>query len=214
MLTLARSSASSAPPGFELDELTLRRAQRGEADALRDVIVRHQPAVHALVWRMLGGAPGAGGGSANDVDDLVQDCFVRVLRALPGFDPRGPAKLSTWILTIATRVVLNDRRRPPPVALEHAPEPAAAPAHGPAAEVDRAQLAAAIGAAVAALPEAQRAVLVLREYHDLEYAEIAHALELDLGTVKSRLARARADVRDALARAMPDRFPTRDGGPR
>jgi RNA polymerase sigma-70 factor, ECF subfamily len=211
MLTLARSPASSAPPSFELDEPTVRRAQRGDPDALRDVIVRHQPVVHALVWRMLAGGPGAGGGSANDVDDLVQDCFVRVLRALPGFDPRGPAKLSTWILTIATRLVLNDRRRLPALPLEHVPEPAA-PAHGPAAEVDRAELAAAIGAAVAALPEAQRAVLVLREYHDLEYAEIAHALELDLGTVKSRLARARADVRDALARAMPDRF--REGGSR
>jgi RNA polymerase sigma-70 factor (ECF subfamily) len=189
--------ADVVPPVHELDELALRRAQRGEAEALRQVIERYQPAVHALVWRMLGGG-------GDRIDDLVQDAFVRVLRGLGGFDPRGPAKLSTWILTIATRVVLNDKRRARPEPL--AEEPLAPRAHEPAAAVDRAQLAAAIGAAVAALPDAQRAVLVLREYHDLDYAEIADALEVDLGTVKSRLARARTAVRDHLARALPDRF--------
>jgi RNA polymerase sigma-70 factor (ECF subfamily) len=196
MVTLAAHPAS-IPLAPELDELTLRRAQRGEDDALRSVVVRHQGAVHALVWRMLGGR-------SDRVDDLVQDCFLRVLRALPGFDPRGPARLSTWILTIATRVVLNDRRRAP---VEPLPtEPVAPRANEPAAAVDRAQLARAIGAAVASLAEPQRAVFVLREYHDLEYAEIAHALDLDLGTVKSRLARARTAVKEHLARALPDRF--------
>jgi RNA polymerase sigma-70 factor (ECF subfamily) len=199
MVTLAAHPLATPEIGLEVDELTLRRAQRGEADALRWVIERHQPAVHALVWRMLGGR-------TDKVDDLVQDCFVRVLRALPGFDSRGPAQLSTWILTIATRVVLNDRRRAEPSPLDAAPEPEAPRSQGPAAAVDRAQLAAAIGAAVAGLPEPQRAVLVLREYHDLDYAEIANALELDLGTVKSRLARARTAVREHLARALPDRF--------
>jgi RNA polymerase sigma-70 factor (ECF subfamily) len=199
MSLVAHPRAPAAVAGLEIDELTLRRAQRGEDDALGLVIERHQPAVHALVWRMLGGRSAS-------VDDLVQDCFLRVLRALPGFDPRGPARLSTWILTIATRVVLNDLRRARPGSLDEADEPEAPRGHGPAAEVDRAQLAAAIGAAVAALPEPQRTVLVLREYHDLDYAEIAHALELDLGTVKSRLTRARAAVKDHLARALPDRF--------
>lgn len=198
MVTLA-AHAARPPVMADLDELTLRRAQRGEDDALRLVIERHHPAVHALVWRMLGGR-----GARDRVDDLVQDCFVRVLRALPGFDPRGPARLSTWILTIATRVVLNDRRRA--VAEPLADEPVAPHANEPAAALDRRQLAAAIGAAVATLAEPQRVVFVLREYHDLDYAEIAHALELDLGTVKSRLARARTQVRDHLARALPDRF--------
>jgi RNA polymerase sigma-70 factor (ECF subfamily) len=186
----------------EVDDVTVRRAQRGEADAVRAVVERYHRAVHALVWRM------SAARTPDRVEDLVQDCFVRVLRGLGGFDPRGPAKLSTWILTIATRVVLNDRRRPPDEALDE--EPAAPKAGEPAAALDRAQLARAIGKAVAALPEAQRAVFVLREYHDLDYAEIAHALEVDLGTVKSRLARARTAVREHLEAALPDRF----GGPR
>ena len=184
----------------EVDDVTVRRAQRGETDAVRAVVERYHRAVHALVWRM------SAARTPERVEDLVQDSFVRVLRGLVTFDPRGPAKLSTWILTIATRVVLNDRRRPLDAELDETDEPAAPRANEPAAALDRAQLARAIGDAVRALPEAQRAVLVLREYHDLDYAEIAHALEVDLGTVKSRLARARTAVREHLAKALPDRF--------
>jgi RNA polymerase sigma-70 factor, ECF subfamily len=198
-MVMLAAHLASLPVAGELDELTLRRAQRGEDEALRSVIVRHHAAVHALVWRMRGGR-------SDRVDDLVQDCFLRVLRALPGFDPRGPARLSTWILTIATRVVLNDRRRAPNESLDGADEPVAPRGNEPAAALDRAQLAAAIAAAVRTLAEPQRAVFVLREYHDLDYAEIAHALDIDLGTVKSRLARARTAVKEHLARALPDRF--------
>src|SRR5512143_958844 len=149
--------------GAPLDELTLRRAQRGDERAWRDLIARHQRPVHALIWRLLAGR------ARHRVEDLAQETFVRVLRALPRFDPAGPASLSTWILTIATRLTLNELRRP-----EHA-ELAAEP---PASErtdagAERARLGAAIAAAVAALPDAQRAAFVLREYHDLDYAQIA-----------------------------------------
>ena len=183
----ARSASGIRP---EVDELTLRRAQQGEPDALAMVVERYHPAIHALVWRMTGGR------DAHHVDDLVQDCHVRVLRGLPGFDPCGPARLTTWVLTIATRVVLNARRRAAPEPL--ATEPLAPAATEPPVAIERARLAVAIADAVAALPDAQRAVFVLREYHELDYAEIARALEIDLGTVKSRLARARHAVRQRL----------------
>ncbi len=168
------------------DELTLRRAQRGDERAWRDLIARFGRPVHALIWRMLAGR------SRDRVEDLVQETFVRVLRALPGFDPRGPASLSTWILTIATRLALNELRRPELARLAEADEPVGE------GDVGRRQLAAAIAKSVAALPADQRAVIVLREFHGLDYAEIAAALELDLGTVKSRLSRARAALREAL----------------
>jgi RNA polymerase sigma-70 factor (ECF subfamily) len=185
-----------APGRREIDDLTLRRAQQGEHRALEHVIERYQPMVHAMVWRM------AWAGGASRVDDLVQDVLVRVLRGLPRFDPGGPARLSTWILTIATRVVLNDRRKvePKTVAVE------TASFVDPTTAIADAQVGAAIAAAVGELPEAQRIVFVLREYHELEYAEIAAVLEIDLGTVKSRLARARIAVRDVLARRLPDLF--------
>ena len=73
-------------------------------------------------------------------------------------------------------------------------------------DAERRRLGAAIAEAVAALPDGQRAVLVLREYHDLDYAEIADALELDVGTVKSRLSRARAALREHLTRELGGRY--------
>jgi RNA polymerase sigma-70 factor, ECF subfamily len=187
------AAARAAEP---LDELTLRRAQRGDEAAWRALIGRHQAAVHAVIWRLLAGR------QLHRVEDLVQETFVRVLRALSGFDPAGPATLSTWILTIATRLALNELRRPE--LAELAEEPAAAGGERADARAERRRLAAAIQAAVAALPEAQRAVFVLREYHDLDYGEIAAALEIDLGTVKSRLARARGALRASLTAALPE----------
>ncbi len=187
-------AAAAARTTAPLDELTLRRAQRGDERAWRDLVERYQRPVHALIWRLLAGR------ARHRVEDLVQETFVRVLRALPAFDLAGPATLSTWMLTIATRLALNDLRRPEhgsieveSIANERTDDPA-----------ERRRLGAAIATGVAALPDAQRAVLVLREYHDLDYQEIADVLELDLGTVKSRLARARTALRDHLVIAMPE----------
>lgn len=190
-------TAAAARLDDPLDDLTVRRAQRGDEQAWRALIARFQHPVHALIWRLLAGH------TRHRVEDLVQETFVRVLRALPQFELAGPASLSTWILTIATRLALNELRRP-----EHAAraaldvEPAARDRADHATE--RHQLAAAIAACVAALPEPQRVVLVLREYHDLDYDDIARILELELGTVKSRLARARTALRDALIARVPD----------
>ena len=178
------------------DELTLRRAQRGDEPAWRALFERYQAAVHAVIWRMLAGR------DLHRVEDLVQETFLRVLRALPAFDPAGPATLSTWILTIATRLALNELRRPEPAALDSADEPAGDVRADDASE--RSRLASAIASGVDALPDAQRAVLVLREYHELDYGEIAAALEIDLGTVKSRLARARAALRAHLETTLPE----------
>ncbi|MGE5186447.1 MAG: RNA polymerase sigma factor [Acidobacteriota bacterium] len=181
----------AARPAPALDEVTLRRAQRGDERAWRDLIARFERPVHALIWRLLANR------AKHRVEDLAQETFVRVLRALPRFDPAGPASLSTWILTIATRLALNELRRPEPAALDHEPHAS----ERADASADRARLGAAIGRAITALPDAQRAVLVLREYHDLEYAEIAEVLEVDVGTVKSRLSRARAALREQLVAA-------------
>ncbi|HEY5925249.1 MAG TPA: sigma-70 family RNA polymerase sigma factor [Kofleriaceae bacterium] len=187
-------AAAQARTSEPLDEVTLRRAQKGDQRAWRDLIERYQQPVHALIWRLLAGR------ARHRVEDLTQETFVRVLRALPRFDPAGTASLLTWILTIATRMTLNELRRPETAGLD------SEPIGGERADADaeRKRLGTAIASGVAALPDAQRAVLVLREYHDLDYAEIADVLELDVGTVKSRLSRARAALRDHLTQAMPE----------
>ncbi|HET9625091.1 MAG TPA: sigma-70 family RNA polymerase sigma factor [Kofleriaceae bacterium] len=193
-------TAASARRTEPLDDLTVRRAQRGDEQAWRALIARYQQPVHALIWRLLAGR--------HRVEDLVQETFVRVLRALPSFDLSGSASLASWIFTIATRLALNELRRPELATT--------APDDAPASRADRAdhqaerhQLATAIAGCIAALPETQRAVLVLREYHDLPYGEIAGILELDVGTVKSRLGRARLAVREALIARMPEAVPAR-----
>jgi RNA polymerase sigma-70 factor (ECF subfamily) len=190
---VAASHAVSRPPD-ELDDLRLRRAARGDQEAFRELVELYHRRVHDLLWRMLDPS-----GRADRVEDLVQETFVRVFGALSRFRPDGPARLSTWILTIATRLALNELRRAgrPTVPLD-----AVAEHLGGGEPADRAaerrRLGRAIARAIGALPVEYRAALVLREYHGLDYAEIAEVLEIDLGTVKSRLSRARSKLRDAL----------------
>jgi RNA polymerase sigma-70 factor (ECF subfamily) len=181
------------PIGSELDQVTLARAQRGEEGACRALVERYQGPVFALLSRMLGGA------RRELREDLAQETFLRVFRALAGFSHAGSARLSTWILTIATRLALDELRRRPPATepLELATR-AAAPGRTDE-QAERRALGAALQRAVAALTPEQRAVFLLREYHDLEYDELARVLDVDVGTVKSRLSRARAALREALA---------------
>ena len=185
----------TSPRGRDLDEVTLRRAQRGDAAAFRALVDQHHRAVWDLAVRMLAGSP-----LGHRAEDLVQETFVRVHRALPGFDPAGPARLGTWILTIASRLVLNELRAAPRAAatvpIEQAVEIAGA--DSPARTAEARQRAVAIAKAIAELTEPARVVVVLREYHDLDYDEIARALEIDVGTVKSRLSRARTQLRERL----------------
>lgn len=192
MTVAVASLPPSAPPASaELDEVTLRRAQRGDADASRALVDRHQAAVFALLGRMLGSV------RRSAIEDLAQDTFLAVFAALPRFRPDGGARLSTWILTIAARRAIDELRRRPPVPLAADDiAPARDRADGPA---ERRQLAAAIDRALADLAPPYRAAFVLYELHGLDYGEVALALGVDIGTVRSRLARARAALRAALA---------------
>ena len=185
----------------ELDQVTLRRAQRGEDAACRALVERYERPVFALLHRVLGP------GHRHRVEDIAQETFLGVFRSLSGFAPLGPARLSTWILTIATRRAIDELRRVEatggePVVL--ADDVVASP--GSADDgARRSALGKRVAAAIGALPPDFRAAFVLREMHGLEYGEIARALEIDLGTVKSRLARARAALREALADLEEDR---------
>jgi RNA polymerase sigma-70 factor (ECF subfamily) len=186
---------ASQPQEPELDELTLLRAQRGDRAAQAALIEQYQRAVFALLSRMLGHQRAL-------VEDLAQETFLRVLRALPGFDAQGPARLCTWILTIATRLALDQVRRSARWTREDAAEAGGAPLPLPRPDQDahRRAIGAELVRAVEELPPPFRAAFLLREAHGLSYDQIAEALEIDVGTVKSRLARARATLQEALAK--------------
>ncbi len=186
-----------APPRrpAELDDLTLARAQRGDRDARRKLVQRYQRPVFALLSRMLYSR------DRSLVEDIAQETFLRVFRALKTYRIGGPARLSTWILTIASNRAIDELRRKR--------------ADVPQAEVDfermtharsatdetteRRMLATLIRRAVDDLAPEYRAAFLLREYHHMTYAEVADALSIDLGTVKSRLGRARKALRRKLA---------------
>jgi RNA polymerase sigma-70 factor (ECF subfamily) len=175
----------------ELDDVTLARAQSGDRDAMSALVEVYKDRVFALIWRMLLGH------GTERAHDLAQDTFVRVLRGIAAFDAKGTAKLSTWILTVAMRVVMNERRRAGRDRIE-LNEPAVDAATVESAH-ERVQLAQALLAGIGALPDDQRAVFLLREYHELEYTEIAVALGIPENTVRSRLHRARTALREDLA---------------
>ncbi len=173
--------------------MTLALARRGDGAARRALVVRYQGPVFALLGRMLCRV-----GQDDQVEDLAQETFLRVFRALPRYRTDGGAKLSTWILTIATRLAIDLLRRRRPVLVDATTVPLAArgSTDGP---TQRRQLAVALRDAVAELPPPYRAAFLLREYHDLSYEEIAAGLDVDVGTVKSRLNRARRQLRATLS---------------
>jgi RNA polymerase sigma-70 factor (ECF subfamily) len=177
----------------DLDEITLARAQRGDRAAFRTLVETYQRPVHALLGRML-----CGRARQAELEDLAQETFLRVYRALPELEARGPGRLGKWILTIATRLALDELRRyrPAPVASEvtEALPGAERADHG----TERRALSTALTSAILELSPEQRAVFLLREVHELDYQDIAAALDIDLGTVKSRLARARAKLQGSL----------------
>jgi RNA polymerase sigma-70 factor (ECF subfamily) len=170
--------------GGELDPAVLRRASAGDPRAFRAVYEHHADAVYGFLHRMLRDGAAA--------EDALQDTFLRVLGALRGFDPAGPARLSTWIFTIARRVALTALARRSTVVLDEPAAPAVEP-----------ELRLALEAAVAALPDVLRSTFVLREACDLSYEELAVVEGIDVGTVKSRLHRARAALQARLHEERP-----------
>jgi RNA polymerase sigma-70 factor (ECF subfamily) len=132
-------------------------------------------------------------------DDVTQEAFIRAHRALGSFDPGRP--FGPWICRIAANLAINQVRSPrsreEPLPEGHAEEPTGD--LGPEAAVLEREGREVLRRALLDLPPEQRAVFVLRVHEELSYREIADALDLSMGTVMSRLSRAREKLRDALA---------------
>lgn len=132
-----------------------------------------------------------------DADDATQMALISVVRALPSFDRRS--KFSTWVYRIATNAALDEirrtKRRPLPADHDTLDAQVGPGTHSPTDAVDA---HIDVTAALAQLPEEFRTTVVLRHVADLEYEEIAMALEIPVGTVRSRLARGRAQLAEIL----------------
>jgi RNA polymerase sigma-70 factor, ECF subfamily len=143
-------------------------------------------------------------GNPAEAEEVAQETFLRAHRALAEF--RGDAKLSTWLYAIASRLCLNriasgERRlsRARVNGLDRLP---AGEGGEPGADLERSEREAALHRAIAELPEDRRIVVVLRDLEGLTYDEIAAALSLEPGTVRSRLHRARLDLKEKLERFL------------
>lgn len=179
------------------------RCAAGDARACHELVQGHQRMVYHLGLHLLG--------NAEDARDLSQDVFLTVFRSIHRF--RGDSALQTWIYRIVVNQARNRqrswtrRRRDAQVSLEdyasaHG-EPRATDQPGADVRLERRQLAARMRAAIGALPFEQRSALVLREFHGMRYQEIAFSLGVTVGTVKSRLARGRAALRESMKELWP-----------
>lgn len=169
------------------------RLRRGDGRAFEELVIAYQHRVFGVALRMLG--------NRAEAEEVAQETFLRAHRALPEF--RGEARLHTWLYAIASRLCLNRLASPDRRLVRGDDEALAAAAAGEpsaAAMLERAELDAAVRDAIAALPEDRRIVVVLRDLEGLSYEDIAEALGLELNTVRSRLHRARLDLKSKLER--------------
>lgn len=195
----SRGPTPSRPPAYD-EAALIAAAQRGHLPSFNQLILHHQGMAYNVAYRMMG--------DADSASDATQDAFIKAFQRLDQY--RG-GSFKAWLMRIVTNTcydTLRARKRRPTDTLETDEDRDDLDsehdarlidnAERPDAYVLRKELAGAIQAAILQLPEDQRATLVLADVEGLDYQEIADATGVALGTVKSRLSRARAKVRDVL----------------
>ena len=193
---------------------TVSRAQAGDRTAFNQLVIRHQDAVYTLCFRLTG--------NAEDAADATQDAFLSAFKHIKDF--RGGA-FAGWLLRIASNACFDlhrYRKRRPAASLDVAPaEHEDAPsrdvedeAPGPEMQALHGELADAIQMGLLELPEDQRLALVLCDQYGYDYQAIADLTVTELGTVKSRINRARRKMRDYLQgyrELLPDAYRLSEG---
>lgn len=191
MTTASYTTRDAAALHSETD--LIRRAQNGDTRAYGALVDRHRAGVVRVVYRMCG--------DPHLAEEAAQEAFVRAWQRLSDYKPEGAFR--AWVYRIAVNAALDAlRARKPTASLDALPDdglPENNPGADPEAAFVRRQRAERVQQAVMALPAPSRAVLVLREWGGLSYAEIAAALSIPLGTVMSRLNSARGQLRKSLS---------------
>jgi RNA polymerase sigma-70 factor (ECF subfamily) len=164
-------------------------AKNGDRAAFGVLIRRHQRRIFALAIRFLG--------NAADAEDLVQETFLRAWRAMDTFDVARP--FAPWLVRIASNLALTELRRGRG-RTEELSESLVAEDPSPEEVTEQHRVAESVRRAVATIPEDQRMILLLRVVEELSYREIASTLDVPIGTVMSRLSRARETLRKRVER--------------
>jgi len=184
----------------DCDRDLVKRVADGDQSAFAEIVARHQPRIYAMTYRRLH--------NHQDAEEVTQDTFIQALRRLATF--RGEAAFSTWLVRIALNLAHHrfwywSRRR------RHVTDSIDTPLDGDGratlsdviageneaayAEIETGDLLERVRAGMARLSPHHREVLTLRTVHNVSYKEIAQMLGVSIGTVKSRIVRAREDLR-------------------
>ena len=173
----------------------ITRYQRGQVAAFSVLFDRYKDYVYRLALMALR--------NSSDAEEVVQETFLDLLRALPRYDVEGPARFETWLYRVSVNRCRMRLRRPRPPSAdwdEMAERLASAnPRHDPQTTAQRGEMRRALWQAVDGLADHHRLVVLLRYGYGLPYREIADILEISLGTVKSRLYTAHRQLRQRLA---------------
>ena len=180
------------------DRELVEKAKQGDQEAFEQLVLSNQNKVYALALRLCG--------DREEAADLAQEAFVKAWQGLASF--QGESSFSTWMYRLTTNVCIDHLRRQkrregvePAVSLDDENSGWAEPAgrdSDPQLLLEKSERGKALARGLAQLPDWQRRALVLRELSGLSYQEIGAALDIDLGTVKSRIARARLNLRKIL----------------
>lgn len=201
-LSVKQAPALSWPDIADREAVLVRRCAEGDEDACSAVVAEHQRMVFLLALHLLG--------DVEDARDLSQDVFLQVFRTIGRF--RGQSALRTWIYRIAVNQARNRhrwwrrRRRGDQISIEdhvrlHGDLPETDGSADPDRVLNRQAVADRVWRALDDLPFEQRTAIILREIDGLSYDEIAFSLGVAIGTVKSRLTRARDALRGQLREA-------------
>jgi RNA polymerase sigma-70 factor (ECF subfamily) len=172
----------------------MARIRDGDMEAFRLLVEAQQTRVVGTITKMLG--------SDAEAEDLAQQVFIRIWKSAPRYKPT--AKFTTWLFRITRNLVFNELRRKRHFVnrVEEIPEPVERSEKEPDQVLLDSELQAAIQDAINKLPETQRLAIVLRRYEEMPYEEIAKVMGTTVPAVKSILFRARAELRERLAKYL------------
>ena len=174
-----------------------RLAAKGDENAFAQLVALHEKRVYALALRMTG--------NREDAEDVAQEAFLAAWKGLPAF--RGEAGFATWLYRLTSNAAIDHLRRNRRQRAESSLDDgtlgleAADPAPTPQEQAESESMREAVRWGLGELSPEHREALTLREYRELSYEEIAGKLGVDLGTVKSRISRARAALRKILLKS-------------
>ena len=180
---------------MEFDEKSLvERASKGDPSAFNRLLERHEGRMYAVALRMCG--------NREDAQDCLQEAMLRIYRAIVGF--KGQSSFGTWVYRITMNTCLDELRRKKNrqnTSLDSLLDMGWSPSddqNAPESHAMRAETRRALNAAIAELPEDMRAAVVLRDIQGFAYDDIARMLEINVGTIKSRISRGREKLREKL----------------